>query len=71
MDMAIVTRPYNELLEWEKGIAYEYSFLPIEIYIEKRTAFLQQMVRDYPQNAAALTKLIAYVQTAASRVIIN
>lgn len=67
MDMAIVTRPYEDLLEWEHGIQYEYSFLPIDTYITKRTAFLQQMVYDYPANALALTQLIDYVQSAKTR----
>jgi predicted metal-dependent HD superfamily phosphohydrolase len=70
MDMSIVTRPYKDLLEWEHGIQYEYSFLPIDTYIEKRTAFLQQMVFDYPANAHALTQLIVYVQSAKTRPLI-
>ena len=70
MDMAIVTRPYNDLLEWERGIHYEYSFLPIDVYIERRTAFLRQMAHDYPANAAALFQLISHVQNAEMRPLI-
>jgi pantetheine-phosphate adenylyltransferase len=69
MDMAIVTRPLEDLFEWEKGIAYEYSFLPINTYIEKRIAFLQQIVKLYPENAHALEALIDHVQASASRVL--
>jgi predicted metal-dependent HD superfamily phosphohydrolase len=67
MDMAIVTRPYEDLLEWEYGIAFEYSFLPIETYIDKRTAFLNEMVHKYPQNADTLKRLIKYVEEAKYR----
>ena len=70
MDMDIVTRPLEDLLEWEKGIAYEYSFLPVEEYIQKRTAFLDRMIAKYPQNAPALTELVAYVRRSASRALV-
>jgi pantetheine-phosphate adenylyltransferase len=63
MDMHIVVEPLANLLEWERGIAYEYSFMAKSEYIEKRTQFLKSIVEKYPQNAPALNALISIIQT--------
>lgn len=61
MDMAIVQAPFEKLLEWEQGIRHEYSFLAMDTYMSRRTAFLQTMVAKYPENAEALNRLIDFV----------
>lgn len=58
MDMDIVRRPLGALLEWEAGIAFEYSFLPRAEYKKRRIAFLETMVLRYPENSAALKGII-------------
>ncbi len=63
MDMNIVLQPFIILLEWESGIAKEYSFLPRIEYVEKRCAFLEKMVHQYPQNAHNLKNLILHIQS--------
>jgi predicted metal-dependent HD superfamily phosphohydrolase len=62
MDMNIIKQPFTKLLEWEAGIAYEYSYLPRETYLIRRIIFLQDMVRRYPENAGALSELIEYLE---------
>jgi hypothetical protein len=44
--------------------------LPVEEYIQKRTAFLDRMIAKYPQNAPALMELVAYVRGSASRALV-
>ncbi len=61
MDMSVVLKPYDGLLTWEEGIRYEYSHLPDHVYRQQRIAFLRKMVAAYPQNAAALTRLMEHV----------
>lgn len=58
MDMDIVKRPLADLREWERGIAFEYSFLPTEVYVRRRAEFLQKMIQNYPENAGALRELL-------------
>lgn len=58
MDMSVVLGPWEELIAWEVGIAFEYSFLPKDEYRKKRLEFLREMVRVYPQNAKNLQMLI-------------
>lgn len=62
MDMSIVLMPYEKLLEWEKGIRHEYSYLPLEHYKQRRIAFLNSMCAKYPDNSAELKRLIDYVR---------
>jgi pantetheine-phosphate adenylyltransferase len=61
LDMSILTRSYEELLEWEKGISKEYSFMGRQ-YIEKRLEFLHKMIRHFPENKENLTRLIDFVK---------
>jgi pantetheine-phosphate adenylyltransferase len=61
MDMAIVRRPYAELLMWEDEIRYEYSHLPGIVYIIGRVRFLRQMIKKYPENTDALRKLCKHL----------
>jgi len=61
MDMDIVRRPLGELLEWEAGIAHEYSFLPRAEYKKRRIAFLETMIQRYSENSAALRELIRVI----------
>lgn len=67
MDMSVVLGPWEELIAWEVGIAFEYSFLPKDEYRKKRLDFLRQMVRVYPQNAKNLQKLVNAVQGTTAR----
>jgi predicted metal-dependent HD superfamily phosphohydrolase len=58
MDMSVVLEPWEELIAWEVGIAFEYSFLSKDEYRKKRLEFLREMLRVYPQNAKNLQMLI-------------
>lgn len=62
MDMDIVKRPLQDLLKWEEGISFEYSFLSTNEYIIRRTAFLEKIIQQYPENLEALCQLIAFVK---------
>jgi predicted metal-dependent HD superfamily phosphohydrolase len=61
LDMNIVERDLNELLEWERGIKFEYSFYPKVQYKEARLKFLESLLDKYPNNIGNLLKLIDYV----------
>jgi pantetheine-phosphate adenylyltransferase len=62
MDTAILHRPYNALVEWEAGIAYEYlPVLGAEEYSRQRIDFLEAACREYGDNEDNLRKLIACV----------
>jgi len=61
-DMNIVERKFSELLEWEKGIAKEYSFYSKEEYKEGRIKFLESLLDKYVNNTKNLLKLIDYVR---------
>jgi pantetheine-phosphate adenylyltransferase len=63
-DMDIVTRDYEQLLEWEKGIQHEYmsSMEYKEPYKKGRIEFLESLLKHYPSNRDNLTKLIDYVK---------
>lgn len=61
MDMAIVTRPFAELVEWEKGIRFEYSHYSRVAYTWGRVRFLRKMIKTYPSNKKNLKKLVWYV----------
>jgi predicted metal-dependent HD superfamily phosphohydrolase len=58
MDMSVVLGSWEELLAWESGISFEYSFLTKNEYLRKRLQFLRDMVRMYPQNAENLQRLV-------------
>jgi predicted metal-dependent HD superfamily phosphohydrolase len=58
MDMAIVTRPFAELVKWEKGIRFEYAHTSRVAYTWGRVRFLRKMVKNYPSNKKNLKKLM-------------
>ena len=61
-DMSIVERDFDQLLEWEKGIAEEYKFAG-EKYKEGRLKFLDSILDKYPHNTENLIKLIEFVKS--------
>jgi predicted metal-dependent HD superfamily phosphohydrolase len=62
-DMNIVERDFDSLLEWEKGIWFEYSNVcDKKAYKEGRTKFLESIVDKYPLNSANLSKLVEMVK---------
>lgn len=63
MDMSIVKQPIAALLEWESGIAYEYSFLSPEKYCAGRIQFLKNMIERYPENEGTLLQLVEYIRS--------
>jgi len=62
LDMNIVERDYDSLLEWEKGISLEFSAYDKYLYKEGRLTFLESILDKYPNNTGNLLKLIAYVK---------
>ena len=62
IDMDIVLKDYNTLLEWEEGIYNEYKGWGDKKYKEGRLKFLNSLLSKYPQNAGNLMKLIQYVE---------
>lgn len=62
MDMNIVERDFNQLLEWEKGIREEYKAYG-DMYKMGRLHFLESLLDKYPHNTENLLKLIEYVKT--------
>jgi predicted metal-dependent HD superfamily phosphohydrolase len=63
MDMDIVKRDYQKLLEWEEGIEYEYSYMEKEKYKRERIYFLNKMAATYPENADNLMKLAEHIES--------
>ncbi len=62
-DMNIVERDFDSLVEWEKGICFEYlNVCDKKTYKEGRIKFLESIVDIYPLNSANLTKLIEVVK---------
>lgn len=64
IDMNIVERDFNQLLEWEQGIRFEFE--PIygtEKYKMGRLQFLESLLDKYPNNTENLLKLIGWVKT--------
>jgi predicted metal-dependent HD superfamily phosphohydrolase len=62
LDMSVVEAPYERLLEWEEGIAFEYAFLTSDEYTRRRVRFLQAQCLKYPHNYEAFQRLIQYVE---------
>ena len=62
LDMNVVERDYERLLEWETGIYNEFSFAG-PMYKEYRLKFLESLLDKYPSNTDNLLKLIEYVKT--------
>ena len=61
-DMNIVERDFDQLLEWENGIAEEYSVYPKEQYKEGRVKFLESLLDKYTHNTENLLKLVDWVK---------
>jgi predicted metal-dependent HD superfamily phosphohydrolase len=61
-DMNIVERDFEQLLEWEKGIEFEYSFCTKEQYKEGRLKFLESILDKYTHNTENLLKLVEWVK---------
>lgn len=57
LDMAVISGTKEEVMEWEKGISKEYSFVPYGIYKKHRIEFLEEY-SEYPN----IKMLIEYVQ---------
>lgn len=63
IDMNIVERDYESLLEWERGIYKEFgSVYPDNLYKAGRVQFLESLMDNYPNNSDNLSKLSEYVK---------
>jgi len=62
LDMSIVEKEYDDLLQWETGIYNEYKFAG-DKYKEGRLQFLESLLDKYNHNAGNLLKLIDYVKS--------
>jgi pantetheine-phosphate adenylyltransferase len=62
LDMNIVERDFDQLLEWENGIREEYKPYG-EMYKTGRLKFLESLLDKYPHNTDNLLKLIDWVKT--------
>lgn len=61
LDMNIVERGFDQLLEWERGINQEYKGYG-DYYKEGRLIFLESLLDKYVDNTDNLLKLIKYVK---------
>jgi pantetheine-phosphate adenylyltransferase len=61
IDMSIVERDFDQLLEWEKAIHEEYKVYG-ETYKDGRLQFLESLLDKYPNNNKNLLKLIDWVK---------
>jgi len=61
LDMNIVERDFEQLLEWETGIGQEYKAYG-EMYKVGRLHFLESLLDKYPHNTENLLKLIDWVK---------
>ena len=61
LDMNIVERDFDQLLEWESGIGEEYKAYG-EMYKMGRLQFLESLLDKYPHNTDNLLKLINVVK---------
>lgn len=61
LDMKIVEKDFNDLLEWEEGIYNEYKFHGSK-YKEGRIKFLESLLDKYNHNAGNILKLIDWVK---------
>ena len=62
LDMNIVERDFNQLLECENGIHEEYKAYG-DMYKMGRLQFLESLLDKYPHNTENLLKLIDWVKT--------
>jgi len=61
LDMNIVERDFEQLLEWETGIGQEYKAYG-ELYKVGRLHFLESLLDKYPHNTENLLRLIDWVK---------
>ena len=61
LDMSIVEKNFDELLEWENGISEEYKFAG-KNYKPSRIKFLESVLDKYPHNTENLIKLIDWIR---------
>jgi pantetheine-phosphate adenylyltransferase len=61
-DMNIVERDFDQLLDWENGISFEYSGYGKDAYKEGRLKFLESLLNKYVDNTDNLLKLIDFVK---------
>lgn len=62
-DMNIVERDFDQLLEWEKGIQFEYlKHYKLEEYKNGRVKFLESLLDKYTHNTENLLKLVDWVK---------
>jgi len=62
-DMNIVERDFDQLLEWENGIEFEYTpHYSKEQYKEGRLKFLESILNKYPHNTENLIRLVEWVK---------
>jgi hypothetical protein len=59
--MSIVERDFDQLLEWENGIAEEFKAYG-ELYKDGRLKFLESLLDKYPHNTENLLKLVEWVK---------
>jgi len=63
LDMGIVEKGFDELLQWEEGISSEYlSCYTKEEYKKGRLQFLESLLDKYVNNTDNLLKLINWVK---------
>jgi predicted metal-dependent HD superfamily phosphohydrolase len=62
LDMNIVERDFEQLLQWETGIGQEYKAYG-EMYKVGRLNFLESLLDKYPHNTENLLRLIDWVKT--------
>jgi pantetheine-phosphate adenylyltransferase len=60
LDMSIVEKDFNKLLEWERGIREEFKNM--ENYKYNRLKFLESLLDKYPNNTENLLRLIEWVK---------
>ena len=61
LDMNIVERDFNQLLDWEEGIYNEYKSYG-EKYKEGRLQFLESLLDKYTNNTDNILKLVDWVK---------
>lgn len=62
-DMNIVERDFDQLLEWENGISFEYiPYYGKDNYKIGRLKFLESFLDKYPNNTENLLKLVEWVK---------
>jgi len=61
LDMNIVERDFDQLLDWENGIYNEYKSYG-DKYKDERLKFLESLMDKYPNNTDNILKLVNWVK---------